>query len=791
MIKSVQSMLLLLLGFSLPLLAQEPPVRVGVMLDSKDPVIHELWKEIDSEIRALFETSRTVEPARIESGDWSAQRSLEAYEQLVADPDVDVIINIGFVGGSVIARKKTFPKPVFVFGIMDPVVQGLAEARRNNSGIENLSYILLKSPLRGDLEFFREVVPFKKIALMLGSELVGALDAQTRALLGGMINTASAGLGDAEVQLVLVDNDAEKAAAAVASDVDAVYLGFFPRLKPESLTQLIAALNKRRLPTMGTELPWLEQGAMLTNATEADNARLARRMALNLEAVLMGEPAAELPVFIDFEERLTINWRTIREIGFPLRWDILSRAEVINDDYLYKGREIHLEMVMRESLTRNLAIKADEQAVISAQQDLANARARLRPTVDLGLTGSQIDDDRAASAQGSAAERTFSSNLTVQQLLYSEQASAGVAVSRQLLAADGFARDQTVLDAVLDTGLIYLDVLRARALVSVRKEDLILSRRNLETSRLRESVGYSGRADVYRWESEVVRNRQALIESEVQYRLAASRLNQILDRPQDETFRIKEEGTEMGMVSWYSDAFSSALTTPADLEVLLAFLIQEAMQGLPEIKQLDAQMAALERQLASNRKVRWVPTAALQGQADYTLDRAGVGSSPLLPATPEDLSWSVALNFSLPVFQGGKIRNDIAQTNAQIRQIAEQRRDLVNNLELNVRARMVELVSSYFDLDSSKQAAEWAGKSLELVQDGYAKGSITIVSLLDAQNAALNAREAAAVATFDMAQSILYLERALGDYSLFSPASKRLEDVARFQEFRKNYRPDK
>ena len=85
----------------------------------------------------------------------------------------------------------------------------------------------------------------------------------------------------------------------------------------------------------------------------------------------------------------------------------------------------------------------------------------------------------------------------------------------------------------------------------------------------------------------------------------------------------------------------------------------------------------------------------------------------------------------------------------------------------------------------SQEAADAASKNLDLVTEAYARGAVSIIDLLDAQNAALNAAELAANSVYDFLIDLLEVERAANRIELLgSPETaaaffKRLEKYFR------------
>lgn len=74
---------------------------------------------------------------------------------------------------------------------------------------------------------------------------------------------------------------------------------------------------------------------------------------------------------------------------------------------------------------------------------------------------------------------------------------------------------------------------------------------------------------------------------------------------------------------------------------------------------------------------------------------------------------------------------------------------------------------SFASIRLSREAAEAAANSLDLTIDGYSRGVLSILALIDAQNAALSSDLGAANAVYAFLIDLMEVERAVGRYSFF------------------------
>jgi hypothetical protein len=92
---------------------------------------------------------------------------------------------------------------------------------------------------------------------------------------------------------------------------------------------------------------------------------------------------------------------------------------------------------------------------------------------------------------------------------------------------------------------------------------------------------------------------------------------------------------------------------------------------------------------------------------------------------------------------------------------------------------------SYPNIQLSQDAAEAARQNLTLVTDGYTRGVVSIITLLDAQNNTRVADQVAANAVYNFLIDLMHVQRAAGRFSLLMAPDQR---EAWFQEIESVYR---
>ena len=94
----------------------------------------------------------------------------------------------------------------------------------------------------------------------------------------------------------------------------------------------------------------VEAGLLASDKPKADLSRIARRIALNVQRILLGEDAGTFNVAFPEGEELTINMATARAIGVYPTWSVLTEAELLHERVKEVERKLSLESAVLEAI---------------------------------------------------------------------------------------------------------------------------------------------------------------------------------------------------------------------------------------------------------------------------------------------------------------------------------------------------------------------------------------------------------------------------------------------------------
>ncbi|MFP4502607.1 MAG: TolC family protein [Candidatus Hydrogenedentota bacterium] len=740
----------------------EEPVVIGVVSAgprARESLRERFRKEIDE---LLVNTGGVRFPDRFQlQGDWTWDGVNAALDQLLEAPEVDIVLAFGVIASTAAARRGPLPKPAIAAHIVDREALGIP-MENGGSGVRNLAYISAPSPVARDIRAFHELIPFDHLSILVSEELLACAPELERTALA-----AGRDLG-IEITITPVADDAMAALAEIPASTGAVYLGPLFQLADHAFDTLVNGLIARDMPSFSLSgVDEVRRGVLATLQPPADDTRRARRMALYVHRIVRGEQPEALPVSFPQGRRLTLNMATARAIGYQPSWTVLSEALLINEESEEAVRVLTLNSVVDRALSENRDLRAKEQAVTAGEENIPAAWAKLKPQVEAAGTGTFIDEDLASPLQP---EHVYQGSVKVRQLIYDDKAWANVYISKRLQKALEHEYAGRELDIIQFAAQAYFNVLRAKTFERIQKDNLRLTRKHLELAQVRHSVGTGNPGEVYRWESELASARIDVMNASAKRAAAALDLNRILHLPQEDAFDTQEAGLDDSLLAPTRSVARNYLDNPRTFTLFRDFMVEEGLARAPELRRLDQVINAKERAQKAARRAYYMPTVGVEGEVLHDFRFSGAGSEGgiiryFLPGTEEDTTWSIGVQASIPIYAGGARKAARIQTREEVAQLQLERVAAQEKIEERVRVAAHEARASFANIAHAEAASDAARKNLELVADAYGRGVVSVIDLLDAQNAALVAKLSAAGARFQFFMDLMELERAAARFS--------------------------
>ncbi len=360
----------------------------------------------------------------------------------------------------------------------------------------------------------------------------------------------------------------------------------------------------------------------------------------------------------------------------------------------------------------NPTLEAQRAQVRAVDENVNQAVSLSRPSVTLRASaGAGMFSNDTGIRQTDGSSTPISSELEVAQPLYRGGTnSASVKRAENQVLAARAALVGTEQQIFLDAGRAYMDVVRDQAIVDLRRNNVVVLRRQLQATRDRFEVGEVTRTDVSQAEARLASAEGDFVQAEGDLASSRATFTQIVGEPPgflefprsyDKLPNSREEAIQFGAVN-------NPLVIEATFNHLAAARDVRAIYG------------------------ELLPSADLVGRARY--------DSEVYDARTEGASAEALLQLTVPLYQGGSVRSRVRQAkqiaSQRLVEIEQARRNAIEEAVIGWE-QLVAAVAREKSLRSEVRAQEIA---LEGVKQEALVGTRTVLDELNAEQELLNAR---------------------------------------------------
>lgn len=770
----------------------KPVVTIGLLLDGKWESDELALTELKKQANILFgdEFSIQCPESKLIYGGWNINKIISGYNQLMNDGEVNIVIAYGEVASNVAVFSGIYEKPVIAALAINSELQNMP-LKNGTSGIKNLNYISFTSHLENQIPVMQSLYKFNKAALLVNKlffENQKFMESQPQ-------DNFIKDVGDVELQYIPVGSDYTSIYDLVPQDIEAVIFIPLRNFSYDQMAEVFSHFKQKGVPVFSAyDGNYVEYGTLAGFSLKDFFPRISRRIALNIQSILLGEDAGNIPVKFPVEQDFIINMKVAEDLNIYPSWSLVNTSILINTGEELPERTLSLIGAVTIAKEFNLDYLSEQLRIQSGEQDVSIARSNLLPQLNASFLGTLIDNYRASNSSGQVSEKTIFGSLTMDQLIYDVDAWTNFDISSLNQDLREFELKQSELDLINETSVAYFQVLLASTLEKINKNNLNLSNSNMEIARYRVNVGSANLTEIYRWESEIANSLKNVIQANANRNLAEIQLNRLLNLPAEESIDLDENSMDELISIVAHDQIIKHYNNKWDFKIFRSFMVEEAFSHSPELMILDKAIEIEERISTAYTSQFFLPTIGLRGQINNTFYRGGAGSefdpvsipgigSIQIGAPPKDFSWNVGLSLSLPLFEGAGRFAEVQQASIELKRLNLRRESVKDQLEQSVRSALHLSGASYAGMIQAQKSAESAMKNLDIVINMYSQGFASITELLDAQNAALQAELLATSSKFDFLIDMMNVQRSIGQFVYMYDSEKQEEFINRMNTY--------
>lgn len=722
----------------------------------------------------------------------------QKMDALLNDSSVDIVIAGGLLSSYVALEKTNLSKPVFAPLIINPSKELIT--KNKTSGRKNLNYIVSSLDLKSEILSFEKIVKFEKLNLLIGNEM--------EKILNQMPNFKVEGI---DINFIKMNNDNIYEVLNKIDKSEVIALGPINELSDKNQKILLNRINNNKIPSFSIFSLENENFDTLAQFNfEKEYKKRIRATAVNISQYLDGKALADLPVYIESTEpELILNVNTIKKIELWPDWNILAEAKLINFIPDYSENSMGLKELISIALNNS-----PRRSVIKKELELTNlniekAKSKYKPRVEASATALIIDEDRAKSIL-TPAEQTLTAGVTLNQVIFSEDLNMSLDILNKQKGIKEEELKKLELDLILEVSEAYISILKVETYAKMQKNNLDLTKMNLEIAKERKNTGISGMTDIYRLESELSQNISSFVETILNIELAKTNLKRIINYDLNVPLEISNIDFNNKDYLTSNKELLDFITNQNNSNILVEFMHDLAIKKSSDLKNIDYGINIQERLIKNTKNKKFMPTVALK--ADYSINNIiveGAGSSfpdykSIIgsindPSTkkglssivgafgnPDEFNWSVGIGFRLPIYSGGELKLDKKISENEIETLELKRNTVEKLLEQQIRANISKITSEYSKIKNAEVSLNSATKALNIVKDSYSKGITSIFDLISVQNSAFSAEQYKVTSTYNLIIEVMRAERTIGDFYILKDNYEKEKFVEAINLLNKN-----
>ena len=313
-----------------------------------------------------------------------------------------------------------------------------------------------------------------------------------------------------------------------------------------------------------------------------------------------------------------------------------------------------------------------------------------------------------------------------------ELADAGLEATEEAL------RD-TLVSLLAEVALNYVEIRQYQQQLSIAENNLSVQQDILELARRLFDAGLTTRVDVEQATYSVASTRSAIPTLRIQLEQAKNRLSVLL-------------GENPGTLS---DELRASAPIPVGPVEIAVGIPAETLRRRPDVRRAERLLAAQTAAIGVAATAKY-PHFGLSGSIGYEAITKGN------PLSLGNLIGSIAASAFSTVFDAGRIRQQIEVQNARQEQaLVDYEATILGALE-EVENALVAYLDEQVRRQSLVEAADAAGRALDLLRANYAAGLVDFQPVLDSQRSLLSLQDQLARSDGAVTSDLIRLYKALG-----------------------------
>ena len=394
------------------------------------------------------------------------------------------------------------------------------------------------------------------------------------------------------------------------------------------------------------------------------------------------------------------------------KYIILTVSAILTASGIQAQQLWDLQQCIEHALAHNLSIKQKEATRDQSAVEVNTAQWSRMPNLN-GNIGQSFNFGRAIQADNTYGNRnTRNTNFSIGTnipLFTGMQIPNNIALSKLNLKAAIEDLKKAQEDISIQVASYYLQVLFNKELVKVARNQVLLSKEQLQRKVAFFKNGKASEAEVYEAKSRLAQDEYSAVQAENNHQLALLDLSQLLELPSPDNFDIA-----------YPDSIpvTSTLSVPDDVYA-------NALLNKPSIKAAQYRLEGAGKSIRIAQSGLYPQLSFGAGISTNYYSITGIENAAFGSQWHQNMNKYLQLSLSIPLFNRFETRNRIKSARIQRNALAWQLEEAKKTLYKEIQQAYYNALAAESQYRSSETAASSAEASFRLMSEKYANGKAT------------------------------------------------------------------
>ncbi|MDE6548027.1 MAG: TolC family protein [Muribaculaceae bacterium] len=456
--------------------------------------------------------------------------------------------------------------------------------------------------------------------------------------------------------------------------------------------------------------------------------------------------------------RLTLLLAGILAFGMPAFAQdeevspVLMAAMGTNQDSIPISREECIEIALSQSPTIRIADLEVKRVNYSKRETIGNLLPQIgfslsyQRSIELQTIRMNMGGQSQKLKMGS--DNTWNTGFSLSLPIIAPTLWKAISISDTQIAQNLESARSSRLELVNQVNKAYYALMLAISSKDVIKQQYDIAKYTAEIYRKQFEQGTASEYDVLRSEVQVRNIEPSLLDADISVKQCQLSLNVLMGI--DDALNLYPNVT---MEDMQQDMYAYLLDS-------------KSIAGNSSLRSLELQQK-MAKQNVDVKKLAWLPTLG----ASFNVNWLSLSNGPMFKDVDFSPYSSLGVSLSLPIFSGGTKWYQMKQAQVQEKELALQRENLVNSLNMQVDLALDNINRQAKQIDSSKEGVRQAKKAHDIMLKSFQIGAASYLQLQDSELANSSAQLSYLQSIYNYLVSTSELDLLLGKDSSITKAN--------------------